>query len=391
MRYINQTLSLFAFLLLSISFIACQEDDEPIFVVTEADGIAFENDFAGEYLISEATATNVAERFVWNTPDFGAPVNVTYELQGSIDPEFSTFEVVGATTENNIAVTVDQLHDFAEELGLDADPTTNTPDGLPNDAGQVFFRVFAATGAGGENAGTVTSEIEPLTIRMLESSAGCPSIYVVGAGAVDAGWGWGSPVEFICDGSTYTAEINLTNDSFRFFTEEGNWDSGLNFPYYIEEGYTIDPNFENAEDGDLNFRFVGQPGTYTLTVDDEAKTISLSPAEGSAAYFLVGSAISASGWNWDNPTAFAIETEAGVFKVKTEILNGDGNENAFRFFTEFGEWGSGLNYPHFESEGYTIDPLLVNAGDGDSNFKFMGDTGIYTITINTNDKVITVE
>ena len=69
--------------------------------------------------------------------------------------------------------------------------------------------------------------------------------------------------------------MNLSNDALRFFTVRDDWGSGRNYPFYETEGYTIDANFENANDGDSNFRFVGTPGTYTLYMDTIAKTITL--------------------------------------------------------------------------------------------------------------------
>ncbi len=73
--------------------------------------------------------------------------------------------------------------------------------------------------------------------------------------------------------NVFQVETNLVNDAFRFFTVNGDWGSGLNYPYFIADGYTIDANFEDALDGDNNFRFIGTPGVYSITVDGTNKTI----------------------------------------------------------------------------------------------------------------------
>jgi len=105
------------------------------------------------------------------------------------------------------------------------------------------------------------------------------SYWLVGAGVPDAGWGWSSPAAVPCAGEgVYQSYVTFDSDgdgNFRFFTENGNWDSGLNYPYFIDEGYTIDPMFEDAEDGDNNFLFTGPTGQYLLTVDSVNMTITL--------------------------------------------------------------------------------------------------------------------
>ena len=103
-------------------------------------------------------------------------------------------------------------------------------------------------------------------------------IWGVGAAIVGTGWGWDTPLSLPCTGAgVYSGQIELTNDIFRFFTVKDDWGSGsLTYQYYQDEGYTIDSNFElNANDGDNNFKFIGTPGTYTITVDTVNKTISL--------------------------------------------------------------------------------------------------------------------
>lgn len=366
---------------------SCDEEDSLEFVAQpSSEGVTFGNSFSAEYLLSEETGSNIAERFFWNQADFDAPVNITYDLEASIDPEFSDFDLVGTTTETNQAVTVDRLLGYAEDLGLDDDPeSVDMNTGLPNNTGEVYFRLHAYTGSGEANTVDVYSDIQPLTIRWIEkvaTDAGCPSLWVVGAAAVDAGWNWDSPIEFLCNSEVYTARVNLTNDTFRFFETQGDWDSGLNYTYFEEDGYTIDPLFENAADGDTNFRFIGTPGIYEVVVDDNAKTITLTA---STPYYLIGDGVP-SGWNWDNPVE-AVETSP---YIRTATLNFN-STGAFRFFTVRDDWNTGLNYPYFEDAGYTIDPLFENAEDGDSNFSFVGTSGTFTITINDLEKTITLE
>jgi hypothetical protein len=105
-------------------------------------------------------------------------------------------------------------------------------------------------------------------------------MWAVGAGLPDAGWDWGTPVQLMCEGDgVYSGWVNYTSatdgNNFRFFTTATDWGSGLNYPYFEGEGYTIDSNFENAQDGDLNFAFIGTDGQYFTTIDTLNKTITL--------------------------------------------------------------------------------------------------------------------
>lgn len=376
--------SILAFSLV-LFFQACEEDNELIFIAKPpAEGVSFTNTFLAEYLLSEDTKDNIAERFVWNPANFGAPTNVAYDVQASIDPNFATFDLLGTSSVTNLAVTVKQLLKYAEDLGLDDDPNTTDANGNPNNTGTVYFRLRAYAGAGTGNNTEVLSNPQALNIRWLEQadpSGACASIYVVGAAAVDAGWNWNSPIVFNCSNKVNTAKINLTNETFRFFTTEGDWGSGLNYPYYEGEGYTIDALLENAHDGDSNFRFIGEPGIYVVVVDDNAKTITLTP---SGPLYLVGAA-TPGGWAWDAPT-IAPEVRVNVWQTTVALTN-----ETFRFFTVRNDWSSGLNYPYYEEEDYTIDPRLENGMDGDSNFRFIGTPGTYTITVNANDKTITLD
>ena len=124
--------------------------------------------------------------------------------------------------------------------------------------------------------GGLTYDSEPATPYHSTEGQLAKLAVLVGAGAADTGWDWTNPGKLECTGAgVYEGTINLVNDAFRFFTVKDDWGSGRNFPYYVNEGYTIDANFEDAQDGDNNFRFVGTPGSYTIVINTNNKTISL--------------------------------------------------------------------------------------------------------------------
>lgn len=394
-------------------FTACENDDHvPEFTLQAAsENVAFQNTFLAEYLLSTETADNIAERFVWNQVEFGVQTQISYQLEGSISENFdaeSDYQYdSGTLTETNASITIQNLLDMAVGLGLDNDPATTDGSGNPNNSGTVYFKVTAFVGSGaGTDAVSSTSNVVELTITLVESSGGAPvcdldQLWVVGAGATDAGWGWSTPIALTCVGNNvYAGNLNLQNldgaeNNFRFFTVKDDWGSGLNYPYYEGEEYTIDENLANAGDGDSNFAFIGTTGFYYLEVDTSAKTITISEpqATGDCDYdqlWVVGAGAVDAGWGWDTPVQLMCSGE-GVYSGFINLQNLDGSDNNFRFFTAKDDWGSGLNYPYYQGEEYTIDENLVNAEDGDSNFAFIGTTGKYFITIDTVGKTITLE
>lgn len=388
-------LGLFIFAL--ISFNSCETEDDVVFTTDNSGDLTFTNSFSAEYLLTPQTAANLAERFTWDNADLDVPTNVTYQLQKSNSGDFSDAEVIGATSGNEISITIGDMLAYAAQLGLDADPNTPAPS-----TGEVHFRLRSFLGDGGqENFGAS----QALTLVMLEvtgeEQAVCDldQYFLVGAGVKFAGWSWDTPQEAKCSGTNvYTVNVDLLNNvdgdgNFRFFTTATDWGSGINYPGFIAEGYTIDPMFEDAQDGDNNFLFTGPSGKYFLTIDALNKTITLDEPTPQGTCDLdqmwaVGAGLTDAGWSWDTPVQLMCEGD-GVYSGWVNYLaEGDGN---FRFFTTATDWGSGLNYPHFEGEGYTIDANFENANDGDSNFRFIGTSGQYYTTIDTLNKTITLE
>jgi hypothetical protein len=377
----------------ALGFNSCSED--PItFTAQEPGAFSFTNSFSTEYVLTPATSGNLGERFTWMDADFDVPTAVTYDLQRSLTGDFSDVSVVGSTSGNEIAITVGDLLSMAANAGLDNNPDTENPN-----TGDVWFRLRAYIGTGELES---ISTAQALTLVLPENTneeAVCEldALYAVGAGLPTAGWDWGSPVVFNCTGNgVYSGNVELTSDgdaNFRFFTVNTDWGSGRNYPYYADAGYTIDANFVNAMDGDSNFKFVGTSGFYNLKIDDVNKTITLGDPEASGTcevdiLFAVGAGLPTAGWSWETPVQFFCSAD-GIWSGNVELTS-DGDAN-FRFFTVNTDWGSGRNYPYYADAGYTIDPNLVNAGDGDSNFKFVGTSGTYFLTIDTNTKVITLE
>lgn len=388
-----------------ISFNSCESDDSLTFIAQPAGEFSFSNSFSQAYVLTPATSGNLGERFTWDDADFGVQTTVNYELQRSIIGDFSDMAVVGTTNENEIAVTIGNLLLYANEAGLDNDPATDNPN-----TGLVHFRLRAHIGVGESTENTeMISSAQALTLVLPENTGSddpvCEfeQLWAVGAGVPDAGWGWTTPVQLPCTGDgVYSWNINLQNlggaepnNNFRFFTSEGDWASGLNYPYFADAGYDIDPNFVNAADGDSNFAFVGTTGFYYVEIDTVNKTIIIGEPQATGVcefeqLWIVGAGVPDAGWGWTSPVQLLCTGE-GIYSGNVNFQNNGGADNNFRFFTVEGDWASGRNYPYYENEGFTFSDNLVNAADDDNNFAFTGTTGTYFLTVNTVAKTITIE
>ncbi len=359
---------------------ACEEENSPVFVAQpDVDGIVFTSSFASNYLISEATKENVADRIIWESADFGVATNITYEIQGSIDATFSVFEIIGTTNENNYALSVSNLLAFAEQLALDNDPNTTDSSGQPNNIGQFFIRIKANVGT--TNNLETFSEFEIVNITWIEKTLTntCDSLYALGDGITDAGWNFPG-IELSCDADVLKVKLNLKNGHFRFFTTIGDWNSSYDYTYYENEGYTIDANLKNAPAGD-NFNFIGTPGIYTILIDNKSKTIELKE---SSSLWAVGGAVPG-GWGFNTDTVEFVESTPDVWSASITLSN-----DLFRLFQTFGTWDTNNNFAYYIDQGFTIDSNFEDDGGGDSNFNFTGTSGTYTMIINAIDKTITL-
>jgi len=372
-----------------IGLTSCLDDDNNLtYVAAPAGEFTFSNSFLSEYVLTAATSKNLGERFTWNSADFGVQTNIT-------------LVVIGSTAENSLAITIGDLLDYAREAGLDNDPATESPN-----TGSISFRLRAFVGDSNSDTDTL-SPIVSLIVALPENTgtqtAVCEfdQLWIVGAGVPDAGWGWTTPVKLPCTGDgVYSGNIRLQNNggadnNFRFFTAEGDWASGRNFPFYNSAGYTIDAGFEDALDGDNNFAFNGTSGFYNLEIDTNNKTITISAPKVTGVcefdqLWIVGAGTPDAGWGWTSPVKLVCNGE-GVYAGSVNLQNNGGADNNFRFFTAEDDWASGKNFPYYIGEGYTIDANFIDALDGDNNFAFTGTTGAYFLTIDTVAKTITLK
>jgi hypothetical protein len=171
----------------------------------------------------------------------------------------------------------------------------------------------------------------------------------------------------------------LKGETFRFFAQPDWGPTSYNYPYF--SGGTVDAKLEDAQDGDNNFKVLGETGYYDITVDLKNLTVTMT-AVAEPVMYMTGAALG--GWDWTTNYVQMTWKSNGIFEATTEFISGE----AFRFFAQ-PDWSPvSYNYPYF-ADG-SVDPLFENAQDGDSNFRFIGTTGMYKIRLNMLDLIITM-
>lgn len=372
----NIVKSILAITFSALLFTSCEDEQDLKFITPPASFNIITPQEGESIVLNATTPNNPGLSLSWTPADFSTPTQVDYSVEvAAIGSEFANTQVL--VTSSNEFVTVQSAQFNLAALIAGAEPFVATP---------IEIRIKATVG---------TSEpVYSNTITYVVTTYGCLGQFAVGAGIPSAGWNWDSPLSLICDDNVLTATTTFANDAFRFFTTEGDWSTGRNFPYYTNEGYKISSNFENANDGDNNFKFIGAPGVHRLKIDENTKVITAFQGNTAAnSYWLVGQA-TPGGWSWSGSN----ESELGLIApgVYQAIIRfspaGDGNFRIWLANDGGDSWGSlNRNYPSFVNDGYTIDSELTNANDGDSNFKYTGPDQVRKFTVNTITKVITVD
>ena len=277
-------------------FNSCSSEDDVVFT-TEPDpeGISFVNTFASTYVLTPATAENNAERFVWNEIELDVPTNISYELQGSTSADFQSFTVLGTSTDNNVAVTVQQLMDLAEEAGLDNDPETEMPN-----TGTLYFRVVASAGTAGELAHV--SEVQSLTVMLPEDTGegeiNLREFYFVGNATPDNWNNNGNNIPLFRDADNpdvyyYTGKFNA--GEFKLLEVLGQWQP----QWGLDGGNVTSSDILGADPGAF---VIESAGYYSFEINVDEMTYSLEPydASGATTYETIGLIGDATPNGWDS-------------------------------------------------------------------------------------------
>lgn len=297
--YNKITITFIAFLALGTS--SCDNEDYLVFTAAEpSENIMLLNDLESAYKISEQTSSNIAERLVWNTPDFGAPTPLVYVVEMSINNDFSSIDLSsGETSENNFGVKVSHLLDLAETIGI-----------VPGESGMVYGRVHAFVGdSSATNNVSSTSSIFSMNIEMLEVAGACePSVLstwglvgsaVNGWGGENQGFAAGNDVPFVSAGAEglYVAAVSFLDGEWKI-RQDNDW--GVNLGDTGADG--------SLEAGGDNITTTA--GHYYISFDSVNNSYAV--AEASDIWGIVGDGTH-NGWGGPNVKMVADPCNDGVF------------------------------------------------------------------------------
>ncbi len=364
MSVMKKIIKPFIYILLTIISFSCEDElvDKAV-LDSDPDTNALNNLPSTTYTLTFEDQGEEFDEFNWSATDFGFPASITYTLQVDADgSDFTNAVELTSTQQLSATVTQGDINEALLTLGLN-----------PDQLSDVQFRIMSAVGSGVEPVYS-----NAINVGITPFATSFEPIYIIG----DAqNWDLTAAAELEATGpGTYEGTADFVNEGiFRFFASP-DWAAEQWGASYFAGGDLPDELVDNG-DGDSNFRYTGPDGTYFVTVDLNTKTITLTEQNYPETLYIIGDDQA-----WDLSQAFQLTPLGdGVFEGVGQF----GNGNIWRFF-EIPDWGATQwNYNNFDQE--DIDSDLTGTTEGDANFTFIGETGLYKITVSLVDFTIEME
>ena len=344
-----------------VAFSCTQDDVENRPVITPTDAPVLTAPTAGAiYELAPANATATAERFTWDSADFGGDVEVTYAVQmDKKGGDFSAPQTLGSVvSQNQVAVTVEVMNGAA--LKLKATPFI---------AADFIVRVVATTGT----STSITSEPTAIVVKPYSTEA--PKLWIPGGYQAASGYGsdWtpATAPQLAATGYGKTdfegyAYINNAAAAFKFTPQSSGFDGDYGDavgPDGVYSGKLLQTGEKNA----------GLPNAkasyYLIKADTDPAKLTYTLTE--TKWGVIGSATAAitGGDGWGNDVDMTYDSAKKTWSV---TMNLSANEIKFRandaWVLDLGQSKTGA------------------AGDlaygGDSNNIVVPSAGNYTITLN---------
>lgn len=315
---------------------------------------------AGQAIVPDPTKPlENAAVVTWSDYTYGVDVTYNIEIAKKGSADFvSTGTVTDAT---QLAWTNFALNNAVLSLAL--------PIGVTS---EVDVRVTATTASTG---GVIAKTSEVVTFKVTPFQPAFVDFYIVGGGSAV---GWNAPTAQKLYRNNEISEIYThleNNGEFRFLGQQ-DWNP-INYSLNsdgIKDDYkyfnTWSSNLEPS--GNENMKFTGTSGMYKITIDQNSRSITVTPSSVPALpaqVYLVGSI---QGWNAGAAIAMT-QIEAGVFEH--DIVIPDGSE--FKFLGQQ-DW-SGMEWGNIHTGGNS--GFLGPNGDN-NNIKFDGGGNLYKIRAN---------
>jgi len=128
---------------------------------------------------------------------------------------------------------------------------------------------FRFTGTTGYYKVTVNMTTKSVAMLAVDE----PVLFMTGAAL--GGWDWTTnyvQLTWKANGIFQTT-TDFVVETFLFFGQAGWSPIGYNYPWFA--GGTVSTMFQNANDGDSNFKFIGTPGSFKITVNLLNKTVTM--------------------------------------------------------------------------------------------------------------------
>lgn len=361
-------ISILLLLFVTVFFAACEKDKENVVIKETISANAINALSASSFTLLMDNASQTFQTFKWTAVDYGFSAATTYTVQADVKGNSfaSAIDVVSSDT-LKASISVGDFNKLLLNAGLD-----------PEVAVILQFRVKAFINA---SVPVVYSNAVEATVTPYATTF--PPIYMCG-GAV-GGWGWAlyqyKELRSTAPSIYSTIAYFVNNDIFRFFKQTDWGPTSWNYNYFT----TVTPLLTlNTGDSDNNFKVVGASGYYQVTVNMKTKAVTME-AVADQTMFMTGAGVGNGNWDWSTNTVTMTWLSNGIYRATANFING----GAFRFFAQAGWSPTSYNYPYFD--GGSVTDKLVNADDGDKNFKVTATTGSYVITVNIIDKVVTME
>jgi hypothetical protein len=323
--------------------------DRPVIAATDAPVLTAPAQGA-TYVLTPAKAGEIAERFTWESADFGGAVEVTYSIQmDKKGGDFSAPQTLGsAISANQLAVTVEVMNTAA--LSLKATPFT---------ASEFLIRVVALTGA----STSIVSESTTIVITPYTTDA--PTLWMPGGYQAASGYGsdWtpATAPKIASSGfgkTDFEGYVYVNNATAQFkFTPAANWDDEVGEAGATDGVYTGVLKAKPAKNCGLP---TAKAAYYLVKADTDPTKLTYTLTE--TAWGIVGAATPG---GWDNSTAMTYDKDTKTWTITVDLKADEMKFRANNAWTiNFGDDGA--------------DNMLEYGG---ANIK-VSDAGNYTITLN---------
>jgi starch-binding outer membrane protein SusE/F len=122
----------------------------------------------------------------------------------------------------------------------------------------------------------ITCDLKTKVVTM--SPVAEPKMFMTGAAV--GGWNWTTDyvqMTWTANGMFEATTDFINGEAFRFFAQADWGPTSYNYPYF--PAGSVDPLFENANDGDKNFKFIGTTGNFKIKLNMLDKVVTMTAAK----------------------------------------------------------------------------------------------------------------